>query len=265
RQIQRLQRLAVAAETARQKEQVPAVSIDFSKWGPVTIRPLSPLRQTIAKRMSESWHTVPRVTQFDEPDVTRLVELREKYKSAYEARGVRLTLTGFLVRCVVLALQKHPVLNASLDATGESLVYKAYYHIGIAVDTEAGLIVPVLRDADKKSLFEISRELETLAAKARERKVTSEDLRGGTFTISNQGGIGGTHFTPIINLPEVAILGVGRGSVKPVWRDGRVEPRHLLPVALSYDHRVVDGGEAARFIVDLAKAIADFDEAFVRL
>jgi len=263
--IQRLQKLAASAGAVREREQPAAVQVDFSKWGPITIKPLSPLRQTISRRMSESWHTVPRVTQFDEPDITRLVELRERYKAAYEAKGVRLTLTGLLVRCVVLALQKHPIINASLDSSGENIVYKSYYHLGIAVDTEAGLIVPVMRDADKKTLLDISRELEELARKARERKVSGEELRGGTFTISNQGGIGGTHFTPIINLPEVAILGVGRGAMKPVWRDGRVEPRHLVPVSLSYDHRIVDGGEAARFIVDLAKAAAEFDEAFVRL
>ncbi len=263
--IQSLQKLAASAGAVREREQPAAVQVDFSKWGPITIKPVSPLRQTISRRMSESWRTVPRVTQFDEPDITRLVELRERYKAAYEAKGVRLTLTGLLVRCVVLTLQKHPVINASLDSAGENIVYKSYYHLGIAVDTEAGLIVPVMRDADKKSLLDISRELEDLARKARERKVSGEELRGGTFTISNQGGIGGTHFTPIINLPEVAILGVGRGAMKPVWRDGRVEPRHLVPVSLSYDHRIVDGGEAARFIVDLAKAAAEFDEAFVRL
>lgn len=265
--IQRLQRLAAHAATtgpAQPQRQAP-VQIDFSKWGPVTIKPLSPLRQTISRRMSESWHTVPRVTQFDEPDITRITELRERYKAAYEQKGVRLTLTGFLVRCVVLALQKHPVINASLDASGENLVFKSYFHVGIAVDTEAGLIVPVIRDADKKSLLDLSRELEEVSHKARERKVSSEELRGGTFTISNQGGIGGTHFTPILNLPEVAILGVGRGAFKPVWRDNRVEPRHLVPLALSYDHRVIDGGEAARFMVDLAKAAQEFDEAFVRI
>ena len=265
--IQRLQKLAARTATAdpAQPPRAAPTPIDFSRWGPVTIKPLTPLRQTIARRMSESWHTVPRVTQFDEPDMTRLNELRERYKAAYEQKGVRLTLTGFLVRCVVLALQKHPVVNASLDATGENLVMKGYCHMGIAVDTDAGLIVPIIRDADKKSLLELSRELEDVSRKARERKVSTEDLRGGTFTISNQGGIGGTHFTPILNLPEVAILGVGRGAIKPVWRDGRVEPRHLVPLALSYDHRVIDGGEAARFMVDLGKAAQEFDEAFVRL
>jgi len=265
--IQRLQKMAARATAAgpAQPQRAAPVPIDFSRWGPITIKPLSPLRQTIGRRMSESWHAVPRVTQFDEPDMTRLNELRERHKAAYEQKGVRLTLTGFLVRCVVLALQKHPVINASLDATGENLVFKDYFHIGIAVDTEAGLIVPIIRDVDKKSLVDLSRELEEVSRKARERKVTAEDLRGGTFTISNQGGLGGTHFTPILNLPEVAILGVGRGAVKPVWREGRVEPRHLVPLALSYDHRVIDGGEAARFMVDLAKAALEFDEAFVRL
>ncbi len=264
--IQRLQKLAAGSEAARPPRAEAAVApVDYSRWGPVTIKPMSPLRQTISRRMSESWHTVPRVTQYDEADLTRVTELRERYKAAYEKKGTRLTLTSFLLHCVVLALKKHPVLNTSLDPSGESLVFKDYYHIGIAVDTEAGLIVPVIRDADKKSLVDLSRELEEVARKARERKVTADDLRGGTFTISNQGGIGGGHFSPIINLPEVAILGIGRGALKPVWRGGGVEPRHLVPMALSYDHRVVDGAEAARFMVDLVKAAQEFDEESARL
>ncbi|MBI3191113.1 MAG: 2-oxo acid dehydrogenase subunit E2, partial [Pedosphaera parvula] len=160
---------------------------------------------------------------------------------------------------------KHPIFNASLDAAAEAIVYKAYFHIGIAVDTEAGLIVPVIRDVDKKSLLELSKELEELARKARERKVTADELKGGTFTISNQGGIGGAHFTPIVNKPEVAILGLGRGAVKAVVKDGQIVPRTLLPLAISYDHRVIDGGSAARFTVDLVQALEGFSEAEVRL
>jgi len=226
---------------------------------------LSPLRQVISRRLLDNYLSIPHVTQFDEADVTRLMELRKQYAPAYEQRGVRLTLTGFLVKALVATLRKHPAFNASLDHTGENLVLKSYYHLGIAVDTEAGLIVPALRDADKKSLLEISRELEELARKARERKVTADELRGGTFTLSNQGGIGGAHFTPIINKPEVAVLGVGRGAVKPVWKDGKFEPRTLLPLALSYDHRVIDGGAAARFIVDLVQACESFDETIVSI
>jgi pyruvate dehydrogenase E2 component (dihydrolipoamide acetyltransferase) len=231
----------------------------------VTVKPLSPLRQTIARRMGESWTAVPRVTQFDEADVTGLMALRKKYLAAYEQRGTKLTLTVFMVKAVANALQKHPLFNSSLDAAGENLVIKSYYHLGIAVDTEAGLIVPVIRDVDKKSLVELSRELEEMARKARERKVTGDDLKGGTFTISNQGGIGGGHFTPIVNVPEVAILGIGRGAVKPVWKADKFEPRTLVPLALSYDHRVIDGGSAARFSVDLVQAIENFDEAQAKL
>jgi pyruvate dehydrogenase E2 component (dihydrolipoamide acetyltransferase) len=265
--IQRLERLAARAAAAPvgAREKAVRETIDFAKWGPVTVKPLSPLRQTIARRMAESWSAVPRVTQFDEADVTGLLALRKKYLAAYEQRGTKLTLTGFLVKAVVLTLQKHPLLNASLDAAEENLVIKSYYHLGIAVDTDAGLIVPVIRDADKKSLVELSRELEELARKARERKVTADELKGGTFTISNQGGIGGAHFTPIVNVPEVAILGIGRGAVKAVWRADKFEPRTLVPLALAYDHRVIDGGTAARFSVDLVQAIENFDEALVKL
>lgn len=263
--IQRLQKLAARAAGPSAPPQRPAAPepIDFAQWGPVTIKPLSPLRQTISRRMAASWAQVPRVTQFDEADVTRLLELRKQHLKAFEAKGTKLTLTGFILKALVGTLQKHPILNSSLDAAGTSLVLKSYFHIGIAVDTEAGLIVPVIRDADKKSLIELSRELETLAAKARERKVTADDLKGGTFTVSNQGGIGGAHFTPIVNAPEVAILGIGRGAVKPVWRDDKVMPRTLVPLALSYDHRVIDGANAARFIVDLVQAIENFDAAGV--
>ncbi len=266
--IERLQKLAARATAAAGQPAAakPAKEpVDFSKWGPVTVKPLSPLRQVIARRMAESWAEVPRVTQFDDADVTRLLDLRKRFVAAYEQKGVRLTLTGFVLKALVNTLQKHPQLNASLDATGENLVLKSYFHIGIAVDTEAGLIVPVIRDADKKSLVELSRELEDVAKKARERKVSADDLKGGTFTISNQGGIGGAHFTPVINLPEVAILGIGRGVVKPVWREGKFEPRTLMPLGLSYDHRVIDGGSAARFIVDLVQAIEQFDEALARI
>jgi len=264
--IQQLQRLAFQAAAAPAPLPKPvAEPIDFSKWGPVTVKPLSPLRQVISRRLLDNYLSIPHVTQFDEADVTRLMELRKQFAPAYEQRGARLTLTAFLVKALVATLGKHPTFNASLDHTGENLVLKSYYHIGIAVDTEAGLIVPALRDADKKSLLEISRELEELARKARERKVTADELRGGTFTLSNQGGIGGAHFTPIINKPEVAILGVGRGAVKPVWREGKLEPRTLLPLALSYDHRVIDGGAAARFIVDLVQACESFDQAAVSI
>ncbi len=232
--------------------------IDFSKWGPVEIKPFSPLRQVIARRMTENWNAIPHVTQFDEADITQLEALRKKHAPEYEKKGARLTLTSFALKAVVETLKKHPLFNCSLDEASNELVIKKYFHIGIAVDTEAGLIVPVLRDVDKKNLLELSKELEDLAKKARERKVSAEELKGGSFTISNQGGIGGAHFTPIINRPEVAILGIGRGIMKPVVREQKIEPRLMMPLGLSYDHRVIDGGIAARFIVDLVKSFQEF-------
>lgn len=264
--IESLQQEVFRPRPAAGKQQEAAVqSIDFSKWGEVTRQPLSQLRKTIATRMAQNWATIPHVTQFDEADVTALMALRKKHAPKYEAKGVRLTLTGFLFKAVAATLAQHPVFNSSLDEAAGELVLKQYRHIGLAVDTEAGLIVPVLRDVDHKSLLEVSREIEELAGKARDRKLSREELQGGSFTISNQGGIGGAHFTPIINRPEVAILGLGRGMLKPVVRDKAVEPRLLLPLALSYDHRVIDGGAAARFIVDLVEAIEGFTEDEVKL
>ena len=267
--LQKLQRLAAGPKTAAPSPALasrPAPEpIDFSKWGPISRKPLSSLREVIARRMLESWSTVPRVTQFDEADVTALMELRKKYAAAYDQKGAHLTLTAFALKVVVDTLRKYPIFNASLDEAAEELVYKEYFHIGIAVDTDAGLIVPVIRDADKKNLLELSRELEELAAKARERKVSVEELKGGTFTISNQGGIGSAHFTPIVNKPQLAILGLGRGALKVVVRDHKIEPRLMLPIGLSYDHRVIDGGAAARFTVDLVKAFETFNESDVQL
>lgn len=269
--IQRLQARAAGPAQARPSP-VPsapakpaAEQIDFAKWGPVTKKPLSPLRQVIARRMAENWNAVPRVTQFDEADITSLMELRKKYAAAYEQKGARLTLTSFALKIVAETLKKHPIFNSSLDESTQEIVAKEYYHIGVAVDTEAGLIVPVIRDVDKKNLADLSKELEELAKKARERKVSAEELKGGTFTISNQGGIGSAHFTPIVNKPEVAILGLGRGAMKAVVRENKIEPRLMLPIAISYDHRVIDGGVAARFAVDLVQAFEHFKEEEVRL
>jgi pyruvate dehydrogenase E2 component (dihydrolipoamide acetyltransferase) len=265
--IQSLQRLAtqprpVVPPAAAGTKPAPE-SIDFSKWGPISRKPLSPLRQVIARRMAENWNVVPRVTQFDDADITELTALRKKLAPAFEQRGVRLTLTSFVLKVVVETLRKHPIFNSSLDEAAQEIVTKEYYHLGVAVDTEAGLIVPVIRDVDQKNLLELSKELEELADKARQRKLSAEELKGGTFTISNQGGIGSAHFTPIVNKPEVAILGLGRGALRPVVRENRIEPRLLLPLALSYDHRVIDGGTAARFMVDLVKALENFDEKAV--
>jgi len=234
--------------------------IDFAKFGPVVKKPVSQLRKTIARRMSAAWAAVPRVTQFDEADITSLNELRKKFAPAYEKQGGKLTLTVFAIKAVVQTLKKHPLFNASLDEAAGEIVLKEYFHIGIAVDTEHGLMVPVIRDADKKSILHLARELDELAGKTRDRKLTSEQMQGGSFTISNQGGIGGGAFTPIVNLPEVAILGLGRGTVKPAVVAGKIEPRLLMPVAVAYDHRIIDGGSAARFVVDLVAAFQNFAE-----
>jgi pyruvate dehydrogenase E2 component (dihydrolipoamide acetyltransferase) len=266
--IQRLVKAAakpvtVAASAASAK---PApVQIDFSQWGPVSKKPVTPLRKVIARRMAESWNSVPRVTQFDDADFTKLGELRKKFAAAYEAKGVKLTLTPFVLKAVAETLKKHPIFNSSLDEVANEIVIKEYIHLGIAVDTDQGLMVPVIRDVDKKSVFDLAKELESLAAKARDRKISADEMKGGTFTISNQGAIGGAHFTPVVNLPEVAILGLGRGALKPVVRDGKVEVRMMTPLGLSYDHRVVDGGAAARFTVDLVKAFENFGEEVVKI
>jgi pyruvate dehydrogenase E2 component (dihydrolipoamide acetyltransferase) len=239
--------------------------IDFSQFGPILKKPVSQLRKVIARRMGESWNQVARVTQFDDIEFTKLGELRKKYAAAYEAKGVKLTLTPFVLKAVAATLKAHPIFNSSLDEVANEIIIKEYIHLGIAVDTDQGLMVPVIRDVDKKSLLDLAKELEALAAKARDRKISADEMKGGTFTISNQGAIGGAHFTPIVNLPEVAILGLGRGAMKAVVRDGQIVARLMTPVALSYDHRVIDGGSAARFTVDLVKAFENFDEALVKI
>ncbi len=269
--IQRLLQLAAApkVQPAAAPEPAPTVpppvQIDFAAFGPVTRKPLTSLRATISRRMHESWSAIPHVTQFDEADITSLMELRKKYNAAYEAKGARLTLTPFTLKATVAALKQSPIFNASLDEVAREIVFKDYYHIGMAVDTEAGLIVPVIRDVDKKSLLQLSKELQDIAAKTRSRKIAAEDLKGGTFTISNQGGIGGAHFTPIINRPEVAILGLGRSVQKPVVRNNTIEIRTMMPVCVSYDHRLIDGGNAARFITQIVQALENFNEADVKL
>ncbi|MGA3284160.1 MAG: 2-oxo acid dehydrogenase subunit E2 [Verrucomicrobiota bacterium] len=265
--IARLQKAAEKPKPAAAATPAKPVAeqIDFSQWGPVTKKPVTPLRRVIARRLSESWNTIPHVTQFDEADFTQLNALRKKFAAAYEKKGVKLTLTPFVLKALVETLKKHPMLNSSLDEATREIVIKEYFHIGIAVDTEQGLIVPVIRDVDKKSMRELVKELEQLAQKARDRKVTAEELKGGTFTISNQGTIGGAHFTPIVNKPQVAILGLGRSALKPVVRDGKIVVRMMTPLGLSYDHRVIDGGEAARFITDLVRALEGFREETLKL
>jgi len=267
-----IQRLIKAANRPAPKaaaDATPAkpapVQVDFSQWGSILKKPVTPLRKVIARRMSESWNTVARVTQFDDIDFTKLGELRKKFAADYEKKGVKLTLTPFVLKAVATTLKAHPIFNSSLDEVASEIILKEYIHLGIAVDTDQGLMVPVIRDVDKKSMFDLAKELESLAAKARDRKISADEMKGGTFTISNQGAIGGAHFTPIINLPEVAILGLGRGRMLPVVRDGKIEARMMTPIALSYDHRVIDGGSAARFTVDLIKAFENFDEAVVKI
>jgi len=256
---------AAPAASATAPAKPVAEQIDFSKWGPILKKPITPLRNVIARRMLENWNAIPHVTQFDDADFSKLNELRKKYAAAYEAKGSKLTLTPLVLKAVAATLKKHPIFNSSLDEVANEIILKEYIHLGIAVDTDAGLIVPVIRDVDKKSVLELAKELEVLAQKARDRKVSGDDLKGGTFTISNQGAIGGAHFTPIVNKPEVAILGLGRGAMKPVVRDGKIEARMMTPIGLSYDHRVIDGGSAARFTVDLLAALQDFSEDVVKL
>jgi pyruvate dehydrogenase E2 component (dihydrolipoamide acetyltransferase) len=262
--IQSLQQIAFAQR--KEAPRAPAAEpVDFAKWGPVSAKPLSQLRQVISRRMTESWTTVPHVTQFDRADLTKVNDLRKKHAPAYEGQGARLTVTSFVLKAVVAVLKKHPIFNASLDEAAQQIVTKDYFHIGVAVDTEAGLLVPVIRDADSKSMLQLSKEIQELADKARSRKLALDDMRGGTFTISNQGGIGSAHFTPIINKPESAILGLGRGAMEPVVRGSEIVPRLLLPLALSYDHRLIDGATAARFMVDLVGELENFSEDGVKL
>jgi pyruvate dehydrogenase E2 component (dihydrolipoamide acetyltransferase) len=270
--VEALQRLAFEAkggisESRAEVAPRPAVieAVDFSKWGPVRREKMSPLRRTVSQRMAQSWATVPKINQFDEADVSALLALRKKYAPIYEQKQARLTLTAFVVKAVAGALKAHPRANASLDEATQEIVFKEYCHIGIAVDTEGGLIVPVLMDADKKSLLEISSKMHELTERTRARKVTVEELQGGSFTISNQGSIGGAHFTPIVYAPQVAILGIGQGAPKPVVLDGKIAVRTLLPLCLSYDHRVLDGADAVRFMKDFIRRLESFPETEVEI
>jgi len=260
--VQRLQQIAFqgapAATIPHEGRPAPSEAVDFAKWGPVRREKLSPLRRTVSRRMVESWTTVPKINQFAEADISALLALRKKHAAAYEKKGAHLTITSFLLLVLGRMLKKHPRANSSLDEA--EIVFKDYCHIGVAVDTEGGLIVPVLRDVDKKNLFQLSTELHALTEKTRQRKVSIEELQGGTFTISNQGSIGGSHFTPIIYAPQVAILGVGQGQAKPVALDGKIAIRTILPLCLGYDHRVLDGGDAVRFLKDIIAGLESFNE-----
>ena len=231
--------------------------VDFSKFGEVEQKPLTRIRRLTGQTLHRSWITIPHVTQFDEADITELEEFRKSKLKSAEKEGVKLTLVTFLIKAAVVALQKFPEFNSSIEPSGENLIIKKYFHIGVAVNTKNGLLVPVLKDVDKKGLFEIATEITELSNKAREGKISPKDLQGGCFTISSLGGIGGLHFAPIINAPEVAILGVSRAAMKPVYENGIFEPRLILPFALSYDHRVIDGVAGAQFTQFLSTILTD--------
>jgi pyruvate dehydrogenase E2 component (dihydrolipoamide acetyltransferase) len=236
----------------------PAVPvIDFSQFGPIETKPLSRIQKISGPRLHASWVNIPHVTQFDEADITELEDARTQLKQKALQAGIKLTPLAFIVRACVKALQEFPLFNSSLDPTGANLVLKKYIHVGFAADTPNGLVVPVVKDANRKDIYEIARQLGELSEKARAGKLLAGEMQGGSFTISSLGGIGGTAFTPIINAPEVAILGVSRSAMKPVFRDGAFVPRLILPLSLSYDHRVIDGASAARFTTFLAQTLAD--------
>ena len=221
---------------------------DFSKWGNIERQPLSRIRQVIASNMSQAWHQVPHVTQFDRADVTDLEAFRQRNKTTAEALGARLTPTVLVLKAIITALKAFPQVNASLDAAASELILKNYYNLGIAVDTERGLLVPVIKDVDRKDIFELAAELGDIGERARTNKIGLDELQGGTFTVTNLGSLGVGEFTPIVNYPEVAIMGLGRSREEAAVRNGRIEPRLIMPLALSYDHRVIDGADGARFV-----------------
>jgi pyruvate dehydrogenase E2 component (dihydrolipoamide acetyltransferase) len=230
---------------------------ETGKWGPFTREPMTKVRQVTARSMANAWAAVPRVTHYDKADITSLDAAQKKYAARVEKAGGKLTVTAVLIKVVASALKVFPKFNASIDIDKQEIVYKKYYHIGVAVDTDRGLLVPVIRDADRKNITGISVELGALAEKARERRIAPDDLEGGTFTVSNLGGIGGTGFSPIVYAPQVAILGVSRARIEPVFVGEKWEPRLMLPLSLSYDHRLIDGADAARFLRWVAQAIED--------
>jgi pyruvate dehydrogenase E2 component (dihydrolipoamide acetyltransferase) len=253
------QTLAAGAPAATESglQLLPWPSVDFAKFGEVEPRPLSKIKKSSGANLARNWVRIPHVTQHDLADITELEALRVALNREHEKSGIKFTLLGFLIKAVVAALQKYPEFNASLDAGGENLILKKYFHIGFAADTPNGLVVPVVRDADRKGIIEIAKETAALASKAREGKLTPGEMSGGCFSISSLGGIGGTAFTPIINAPEVAILGVSKASIQPKWDGTAFQPRLLLPLSLSYDHRVIDGAAAARFTSYLAQLLGD--------
>ena len=233
------------------------VEVDFAKFGAIEVKPLGRIQKISGPRLQASWVNVPHVWQMDEADITELEQTRDKLKGDASKAGVKLTPLAFILRACVKALREFPLVNSSLDSSGQNLVMKKYVHLGFAADTPNGLVVPVIRDADKKDVYELARELATLSEKARAGKLSAAEMQGASFTVSSLGGIGGTSFTPIINAPEVAILGVARSSMRPVYKDGQFVPRLILPFTFAYDHRVIDGAAGARFTTFLAAKLAD--------
>jgi pyruvate dehydrogenase E2 component (dihydrolipoamide acetyltransferase) len=238
-----------------QVAEMPAV--DFAKFGPIENKPLSRIKKLSGSYLHRNWVSIPHITQHDEADITEMEALRKKLSAEYAAQGIKITPLAFMLKAVVEVLQQQPDFNASLDASGEALILKKYFHIGVAVDTPDGLVVPVLRDVNQKGIVQLAKELGEISARARDKKVSAAEMQGGCFTISSLGGIGGSFFTPIINAPEVAILGVSRANMKPVWKGDKFEPRLMLPLSLSYDHRVIDGAAGARFTTALVQVLAD--------
>jgi pyruvate dehydrogenase E2 component (dihydrolipoamide acetyltransferase) len=231
--------------------------VDFAKYGAIETRPLSRIKKISGANLHRNWVTIPHITQFDEADITEMEAFRKELNAEYAKQNIKITPLAFMLKAVVVALQQYPEFNASLDASGENLVLKQYFHIGVAVDTPNGLMVPVLRDVDKKGIVQLAKELGEISARARDLKITAAEMQGGCFSISSLGGIGGTAFTPIINAPELAILGVSKAIIKPMHQDDTFVARLMLPLSLSYDHRVIDGAAAARFIVFLSQVLAD--------
>ncbi len=242
---------AMGAGFIRPAPQLP----DFSKWGPIEKVSMRAVRRKTAEHLAEAWNTIPHVTQHDLADITELEELRKRFSAKAEVAGGKMTITAIALKVVASALKVFPQFNASIDVKGEQIIYKRYINIGVAVDTDRGLLVPVIRDVDRKNIVELAVELSRISLKARDKKLAPEDMEGGTFTITNLGGIGGTDFTPIVNYPEVAILGLSRSRMEPVWMKEQFVPRLMLPVSLSYDHRLIDGADAARFVRWVVEAL----------
>ncbi len=238
----------------------PGQDLDFSKWGEVDIQPLNKIKKITGKRLQQAWQAIPHVTQFDKADITKLDKLRLHLKKVNKDESVKVSFLPFFIKAVTILLKEMPQFNSSLDGSNENIVLKKYINIGVAVDTPNGLVVPVIKDANAKSIKELARELTTLSSKARNKKLLPADMEGGCFTISSLGGIGGTYFTPIVNPPEVAILGISRSTSEPVFMEGKLRKRLILPFALSYDHRLIDGAAAARFTSNFGQLLSNFEE-----